>query len=191
MLPPDLIFRKCETCGAGRKTPSDGDQGAGPFRGRFRPNDRERLERRLSLVTVAATTRICNLLFRRDSTEHGRERSQYRRPCDPERLQLWRFGQPCRLLIIPARKLGLGASYPRRLGRFLARCHFRFGSAFASVGCGFSLLSSADNLPSMYLTTSTSSCKASAVSVAALLDFGSTVSPVRRALGGCSAWSFL
>jgi hypothetical protein len=32
MLPPDLVFRKCETCGAGQKTPPDGDQGAGPMR---------------------------------------------------------------------------------------------------------------------------------------------------------------
>jgi hypothetical protein len=47
---------------------------------------------------------------------------------------------------------------------FLARCHFRFGRAIASVGCGCPLFSSADNRPSMFLTTSTSSCRASAVS---------------------------
>jgi hypothetical protein len=34
MLSPDLISRKCETCGAGRKTPPDGDQRAGPIRSR-------------------------------------------------------------------------------------------------------------------------------------------------------------
>jgi hypothetical protein len=34
MLSPDLISRKCEICGAGRKTPPDGDQRAGPIRSR-------------------------------------------------------------------------------------------------------------------------------------------------------------
>jgi hypothetical protein len=59
---------------------------------------------------------------------------------------------------------GPGALYPRRWGRLLAHCHFRFGSAIASIGCGFPLLSSVDNRPSMFLTTSTSSCRAYAAS---------------------------
>ena len=52
----------------------------------------------------------------------------------------------------------------QRLGRFFARCYFRFGSAIASVGCGFPLISSADNRPSMFLITSISAARASAVS---------------------------